>query len=148
MHLLCRNSSLFLFSLLINLHLLEKNYITIYSEFNRFLFTFRLYWLHKAVQFGMLIIILRVLLLRNPAMRGAFFSLLSTVLRICRLIVWRLRIGPVDDRDQRNTKRPLSTERYLKVQFVLRPRCSASSTIKRYFDTHRLAFSMLLIVDE
>ncbi|EZA60709.1 hypothetical protein DMN91_002292 [Ooceraea biroi] len=47
----------------------------------------KLYWLHKAMQFGMLIIMLRVLLLRNPAARSAVFSLLSIVLRICRLIV-------------------------------------------------------------
>ncbi|KAL0122058.1 hypothetical protein PUN28_007086 [Cardiocondyla obscurior] len=47
----------------------------------------KLYWLHKAVQLGILIIMLRVLLVRNSAARGAFFSLLSIVLRICRLIV-------------------------------------------------------------
>ncbi|XP_014485818.1 PREDICTED: putative fatty acyl-CoA reductase CG5065 [Dinoponera quadriceps] len=47
----------------------------------------RLYWLHRAVQFGMLLIMLRVLLLRSPVTRGAFFSLLSIVLRMCRMIV-------------------------------------------------------------
>lgn len=47
----------------------------------------KLYWLHRAVQFGMLIIILRVLLLRSPGARGAFFSLLSIILRMCRMIV-------------------------------------------------------------
>lgn len=113
-----------------------------------YLSVYRLYWIHKAVQLGTLIIILRVLLLRNSAARGAFFSLLSIVLRICRLIVWRLRTGPVDDRDQRNAKWPLSNSHHLKVRFVLRPRCSASSTTKRNLHTHRLAFSMLVTVDE
>ncbi|XP_011645020.1 putative fatty acyl-CoA reductase CG5065 [Pogonomyrmex barbatus] len=47
----------------------------------------KLYWLHRAIQFGILIIMLRVLLSRSSATRGAFFSLLSVVLRICRLIV-------------------------------------------------------------
>lgn len=94
---------------------------------------------------------LRVLLLRSSAARGVFFSLLSIVLRICRLIVWRLRMDPVDDRDQHNTKWPLSNGRYLKVRFIVRPRCSASSMIKHHLiinDTHRLAFSMLITIDE
>ncbi|XP_012057002.1 PREDICTED: putative fatty acyl-CoA reductase CG5065 [Atta cephalotes] len=47
----------------------------------------KLYWLHKAVQLGILVIMLRVLLLRKSAARRAFFSLLSIVLRMCRLIV-------------------------------------------------------------
>jgi len=108
---------------------------------------YRLYWLHKAVQLGILVIMLRVLLLRKSAARRAFFSLLSIVLRMCRLIVWRLRTSPIDDHDQRKTKL-LTSGRYLKVRFVLQPRCSASSTIKCYLHIHRLAFSMLITVDK
>ncbi|XP_020291375.1 putative fatty acyl-CoA reductase CG5065 [Pseudomyrmex gracilis] len=47
----------------------------------------KLYWLHRATQIGLLIIMLRILLSRNSAAQGAVLSLLSVVLRICRLIV-------------------------------------------------------------
>ncbi|XP_076239560.1 fatty acyl-CoA reductase 1 [Calliopsis andreniformis] len=47
----------------------------------------KLYWLHRAVQFGMLLIVLRFLLLRSSVTRTACFSLLSIVLRMCRMIV-------------------------------------------------------------
>lgn len=47
----------------------------------------KLYWVHKAVQFGMLLIMLRFLLLRSSATRAACFSLLSIILRMCRMIV-------------------------------------------------------------
>lgn len=47
----------------------------------------KLYWLHRAIQFGMLLIVLRFLLMRCSATRTACFSLLSIVLRLCRLIV-------------------------------------------------------------
>lgn len=47
----------------------------------------KLYWLHKAVQFGMLLIVLRVLLLRSSMARSACYSLLSIILRMCRMIV-------------------------------------------------------------
>ncbi|XP_017792478.1 PREDICTED: putative fatty acyl-CoA reductase CG5065 [Habropoda laboriosa] len=47
----------------------------------------KLYWLHKAVQWGMLIVALRYLLLRSSVTRTACYSLLSIVLRMCRMIV-------------------------------------------------------------
>ncbi|KAI4502228.1 hypothetical protein M0802_002910 [Mischocyttarus mexicanus] len=47
----------------------------------------KLYWLHKAVQFGMLLIVLHVLLLRRSMARSASYSLLSIILRMCRMIV-------------------------------------------------------------
>lgn len=47
----------------------------------------KLYWLHKAVQFGMLVVVLRFLLLRSSVTRAACYSLLSIVLRMCRMIV-------------------------------------------------------------
>ncbi|XP_015602378.1 putative fatty acyl-CoA reductase CG5065 [Cephus cinctus] len=47
----------------------------------------KLYWLHRAVQFGALLIVLRVFLSRSSLARSAWFSLLSIVLRMCRMIV-------------------------------------------------------------
>ncbi|XP_015432264.1 PREDICTED: putative fatty acyl-CoA reductase CG5065 [Dufourea novaeangliae] len=47
----------------------------------------KLYWMHKAVQFGILLLVLRFLLLRSSVTRTACFSLLSIVLRMCRMIV-------------------------------------------------------------
>ncbi|XP_053994524.1 putative fatty acyl-CoA reductase CG5065 [Hylaeus volcanicus] len=47
----------------------------------------KLYWLQKAVQFGMLLIVLRFLLWRSSVTRTASLSLLSIVLRMCRMIV-------------------------------------------------------------
>ncbi|XP_012270559.1 putative fatty acyl-CoA reductase CG5065 [Orussus abietinus] len=46
----------------------------------------KLYWLHRAVQFGTLLIVLRILL-RSSLTRSAWFFLLSIVLRLCRMIV-------------------------------------------------------------
>lgn len=48
---------------------------------------FRLYWLDRAVQFSILVVVLRFLLLRSSVTRAACFSLLSIVLRMCRMIV-------------------------------------------------------------
>ncbi|XP_066593573.1 putative fatty acyl-CoA reductase CG5065 [Prorops nasuta] len=47
----------------------------------------KLYWLHRAVQFGMLLIVLRVLLVRSSMARATCFSLLSIILRMCRMVV-------------------------------------------------------------
>ncbi|KAG7214161.1 hypothetical protein KM043_001510 [Ampulex compressa] len=47
----------------------------------------KLYWLHRAVQFGMLLIVVRVLLLHGTVTRAACFSLLSVILHMCRMIV-------------------------------------------------------------
>ncbi|XP_076754544.1 fatty acyl-CoA reductase 1 [Xylocopa sonorina] len=47
----------------------------------------KLYWIHKVVQFGMLLVVLRFLVLRSSVARTACFSLLSFVLRMCRMIV-------------------------------------------------------------
>ncbi|CAL7951768.1 unnamed protein product [Xylocopa violacea] len=47
----------------------------------------RLYWLHKAFKFGMLLVVLRFLLLRSSVARTACFSVLSFVLHMCRMIV-------------------------------------------------------------
>ncbi|XP_033221450.1 putative fatty acyl-CoA reductase CG5065 [Belonocnema kinseyi] len=47
----------------------------------------RLYWLHRTVQFGALIILLRLLLSRSSLAQTVWFSLLSLVLRMCRMIV-------------------------------------------------------------
>ncbi|XP_011495917.1 PREDICTED: putative fatty acyl-CoA reductase CG5065 isoform X2 [Ceratosolen solmsi marchali] len=47
----------------------------------------RLYWLHKAVQMGTMLIVMRLLLSHNTWARTAWFSLLSFVLRMCRMIV-------------------------------------------------------------
>lgn len=47
----------------------------------------KLYWLQRAVQFGVLVVVLRFLLLRSSVTRTACFSLLSLVLRMCRMIV-------------------------------------------------------------
>lgn len=47
----------------------------------------KLYWLQKAMQFGVAIIVLRALFSRSTAARSAWFMLMSIVLRICRMIV-------------------------------------------------------------
>ncbi|XP_012144429.1 putative fatty acyl-CoA reductase CG5065 [Megachile rotundata] len=47
----------------------------------------RLYWFHKALEFAMLLVVLRYLLLRSSVTRTACYSLLSVVLRMCRMIV-------------------------------------------------------------
>lgn len=47
----------------------------------------KLYWLHRGVQFGALLIVLHVLMSRSSLARSAWYSLLSVVLRMCRMIV-------------------------------------------------------------
>ncbi|XP_033326344.1 putative fatty acyl-CoA reductase CG5065 [Megalopta genalis] len=47
----------------------------------------KLYWIHKTLEFGMLLVVLRFLFLRSSVTRTACFSLLSIVLRMCRMIV-------------------------------------------------------------
>ncbi|XP_043481873.1 putative fatty acyl-CoA reductase CG5065 [Leptopilina heterotoma] len=47
----------------------------------------RLYWLNRTVQFGALVILLRLLLSRSTLAQSVWFSLLSLVLRLCRMIV-------------------------------------------------------------
>ncbi|XP_046743270.1 putative fatty acyl-CoA reductase CG5065 [Diprion similis] len=47
----------------------------------------KLYWLHRAVQFGTLLVVMRILLSRSSMARSSWFSLLSFVLRMCRMIV-------------------------------------------------------------
>ncbi|KAK9306408.1 hypothetical protein QLX08_002921 [Tetragonisca angustula] len=47
----------------------------------------KLYWIHKAVQFGVLLVLLRFLLLRSTVTQNACYSLVSLVLRMCRIIV-------------------------------------------------------------
>nr|QGV11529.1 FAR2 [Tetrastichus brontispae] len=47
----------------------------------------RLYWLHKAVQLGTVLLLVRIVLSHSSWARTAWFSLLSFVLRMCRMIV-------------------------------------------------------------
>ncbi|XP_043273034.1 putative fatty acyl-CoA reductase CG5065 [Venturia canescens] len=47
----------------------------------------KLFWLQRAVQFGLVVVVLRVLISRSSIVRSAWFSLLSVVLRLCRMIV-------------------------------------------------------------
>ncbi|PBC32174.1 putative fatty acyl-CoA reductase CG5065 [Apis cerana] len=47
----------------------------------------KLYWIQKVVEFGMILVVLRFLLLRIPMAQSACFTLLSAILRMCRMIV-------------------------------------------------------------
>uniref|UniRef100_A0ABD2WB33 Fatty acyl-CoA reductase n=1 Tax=Trichogramma kaykai TaxID=54128 RepID=A0ABD2WB33_9HYME len=47
----------------------------------------RLYWLHKTVQIGTVLLLMRLLLSHSSWARSAWFSLLTFVLRMCRMIV-------------------------------------------------------------
>ncbi|KAK0166940.1 hypothetical protein PV327_004406 [Microctonus hyperodae] len=47
----------------------------------------RLYWIQKIMQFGAVIVLLRLILSRSSIARSAWFMLLSIVLRMCRMIV-------------------------------------------------------------
>ncbi|XP_011297735.1 putative fatty acyl-CoA reductase CG5065 [Fopius arisanus] len=47
----------------------------------------KLYWIQKTIQFGTILVVLRVLLSRSSLARSAWFALLSIVLRMCRMIV-------------------------------------------------------------
>jgi fatty acyl-CoA reductase len=47
----------------------------------------KLYWIQRAMQFGAIVVILRVMLSRSTFVRSGWYMLMSIVLRMCRMIV-------------------------------------------------------------
>lgn len=69
-----------------------------------FLFLFRLYFLHKAIQLVTILITARFLISRSSWAQSTWYALMSFVLRMCRMIVWRCNI----------MKRPVKANFYYK----------------------------------